>query len=130
MFLPDNWPSYFSRSKGCHVWDLDGDEYVDMSIMGIGTNILGYGHDEIDNAISGVLVRAICPLNCLKKSIWLRDLLVFTPGRTWFDSLVAEKLMLFLFGSRAATGRETVAICGYHGWHDWYLATNLQNESA
>ena len=31
--------------------------------------------------------------------------------------------------ARAATGRETVAICGYHGWHDWYLATNLQNDS-
>lgn len=39
MFLPDQWPSYFSKSKGCKVWDLDGNEYIDMSIMGIGTNI-------------------------------------------------------------------------------------------
>ena len=41
MFLPDQWPAYFSKAKGCKVWDLDGTEYIDMSIMGIGTNILG-----------------------------------------------------------------------------------------
>ena len=42
MFLPDQWPAYFSRAKGCHVWDLDGRQLIDMSIMGIGTNLLGY----------------------------------------------------------------------------------------
>ena len=36
MFLPDQWPSYFSKAKGCRVWDLDGNEFIDMSIMGIG----------------------------------------------------------------------------------------------
>ena len=51
MFLPEIWPSYFSKAKGCKVWDMDGTEYVDMSIMGIGTNILGYGHEEVDKAV-------------------------------------------------------------------------------
>ena len=51
MFLPEKWPSYFSKSKGCKVWDLDGKEYIDMSIMGIGTNTLGYGHPEVDEAV-------------------------------------------------------------------------------
>src|SRR5688572_27238446 len=51
MFLPEQWPSYFSKSKGCRVWDLDGKVYEDVSIMGIGTNILGYGHDEVDAAV-------------------------------------------------------------------------------
>ena len=37
--------------KGCKVWDLDGSEYIDMSIMGIGTNILGYGHPEVDDPL-------------------------------------------------------------------------------
>jgi len=41
MFLPEQWPAYFSKAKGCKVWDLDGHEYVDISIMGIGTNTLG-----------------------------------------------------------------------------------------
>ena len=51
MFLPDQWPAYFSKAKGCKVWDLDGREYTDMSIMGIGTNILGYGNNEVDEAV-------------------------------------------------------------------------------
>src|SRR5574337_990133 len=51
MFLPEQWPAYFSKAKGCRVWDLDGREYIDMSIMGIGTNILGYGHPEVDEAV-------------------------------------------------------------------------------
>ena len=55
MFLPDQWPAYFSKAKGCKVWDLDGKEYIDMSIMGIGTNILGYGHPEVDEAVHQVV---------------------------------------------------------------------------
>lgn len=51
MFLPGAWPAYFSKSKGCSVWDLDGKKYTDMSIMGIGTNILGYGQKDVDNAV-------------------------------------------------------------------------------
>ena len=51
MFLPDQWPTYFSKAKGCKVWDLDGKHYIDMSIMGIGTNTLGSGHPEVDEAI-------------------------------------------------------------------------------
>jgi glutamate-1-semialdehyde aminotransferase len=47
-FCLDQWPSYFEKAKGCNVWDLDGKKYTDMSIMGIGTNILGYGNDEVD----------------------------------------------------------------------------------
>ena len=55
MFLPDHWPSYFSKAKGCKVWDLDGQEYIDMSIMGIGTNTLGYGQNEVDEAVRKVI---------------------------------------------------------------------------
>ena len=51
MFLPDKWPSYFSKSKGCEVWDLDDNKFIDMTIMGVGTNTLGYGHPEVDEAV-------------------------------------------------------------------------------
>ena len=51
MFLPDLWPAYFSKAQGCKVWDMDGKEYTDMCIMGIGTNTLGYGHEEVDAAV-------------------------------------------------------------------------------
>ena len=65
MFLPEQWPSYFSKAKGCKVWDLDGKEFVDMSIMGIGTNILGYGQPEIDEAVQKTVIDGnMSTLNC------------------------------------------------------------------
>ena len=50
MFLPDLWPAYYSKAKGCKIWDLDGREYTDVSYMGIGANVLGYANDEVDKA--------------------------------------------------------------------------------
>ena len=65
MFLPDLWPAYFSKAKGCKVWDLDGNEYTDMSIMGIGTNTLGYGHPEVDDAVRKTIDAGnMSTLNC------------------------------------------------------------------
>ena len=55
MFLPELWPSYFSKAKGCSVWDLEGKELIDMSIMGIGTNTLGYGNDIVDAAVMATI---------------------------------------------------------------------------
>jgi glutamate-1-semialdehyde 2,1-aminomutase len=51
MFLPDQWPAYYSRAEGARIWDMDGNEYVDMSIMGIGANLLGYAHPKVDEAV-------------------------------------------------------------------------------
>ena len=65
MFLPENWPSYYSKSKGCEVWDLDNKKYVDMCIMGIGTNSLGYGRKEVDAAVQEVINKGnMSTLNC------------------------------------------------------------------
>ena len=50
MFLPDLWPAYYAKAKGCKIWDLDGKEYTDVSYMGIGSNVLGYANDEVDAA--------------------------------------------------------------------------------
>ena len=51
MFLPDLWPTYFSKSKDCYVWDLDGKKYVDLATMSVGTNILGYSNKKIDDEV-------------------------------------------------------------------------------
>ena len=132
MFLPEKWPSYFSKAKGCRVWDLDGRELVDMSIMGIGTNLLGYGHEEVDAAISATVASGnMSTLNCPEEE-WLAERLVAL--HPWaemvrFARSGGEANAIAIRIARAATGRDTVAICGYHGWHDWYLATNLQNDS-
>jgi glutamate-1-semialdehyde 2,1-aminomutase len=132
MFLPDQWPAYFSRAKGCRVWDLDGRELIDMSIMGIGTNLLGYGHPEVDAAVARTLAAGnMSTLNC-PEEVWLAERLVEL--HPWaemarFARSGGEANAIAIRIARATTGRDTVAICGYHGWHDWYLATNLQDPS-
>ena len=50
-FVPEYWPAYYSKAKGCKVWDLDGNEYLDFSTMGIGACTIGYADEEIDNAV-------------------------------------------------------------------------------
>lgn len=132
MFLPEHWPAYFSRAKGCRIWDLDGRELIDMSIMGIGTNLLGYGHPEVDAAVAATVAAGnMSTLNC-PEEVWLAERLVTM--HPWaemarFARSGGEANAIAIRIARAATGRDTVAICGYHGWHDWYLATNLQNDS-
>jgi glutamate-1-semialdehyde 2,1-aminomutase len=132
MFLPEQWPAYFTKAKGCRVWDLEGRELIDMSIMGIGTNLLGYGHPEVDEAVAGTVAAGnMSTLNC-PEEVWLAERLVSL--HPWahmarFARSGGEANAIAIRIARAATGRDTVAICGYHGWHDWYLATNLQNES-
>ena len=65
LFLPNNWPTYFSKSKGYKVWDLDNRSYIDMSLMGVGTNTLGYSNNEVDNAVKKVIKKGnLTTLNC------------------------------------------------------------------
>lgn len=131
MFLPDQWPSYFSKAKGCHVWDLDGNEFVDMSIMGIGTNILGYGNDEVDNAVRVVIDNGnMSTLNCPEEVYLAEKLVEIHPWAQMvrFARSGGEANSIAIRIARAATGKSKVAICGYHGWHDWYLAANLGDE--
>lgn len=131
MFLPDQWPAYFSKAKGCKVWDLDGNEYIDMSIMGIGTNTLGYGHPEVDEAVmKTVQAGNMSTLNCPEEVYLAEKLIELHP---WADMARlarsgGEANAIAIRIARAASGRYKVAVCGYHGWHDWYLSANLGDE--
>lgn len=131
MFLPDQWPAYFSKSKGCKVWDLDGKEYIDMCIMGIGTNTLGYGHPEVDDAVRKTIDAGnMSTFNCPEEVYLAEKLIELHP---WADMVRlarsgGEANAVAIRIARAASGRDKVAICGYHGWHDWYLSANLGAE--
>jgi glutamate-1-semialdehyde 2,1-aminomutase len=132
MFLPEQWPAYFSRAQGCRVWDLDSRELIDMSIMGIGTNLLGYGHPEVDAAVAATVAAGnMSTLNCAEEVYLAERLVELHPWAEMarFARSGGEANAIAIRIARAATGRDTVAICGYHGWHDWYLSTNLQNAS-
>lgn len=131
MFLPDHWPAYFSKAKGCRVWDLDGREYVDMSMMGIGTNTLGYGNPEVDSAVRATVDAGnMTTLNCPEEVLLAERLVELHPWANMvrFARSGGEANAIAIRIARAASGRDNVAICGYHGWHDWYLAANLGDE--
>ncbi len=131
MFLPDQWPAYFSKAKGCQVWDLDGNRYTDMSIMGIGTNILGYGHEEVDSAVRQTVdMGNMSTFNCPEEVYLAEKLVEIHP---WADMARlarsgGEANAIAIRIARAASGRDKVAVCGYHGWHDWYLSANLGDD--
>jgi glutamate-1-semialdehyde aminotransferase len=127
MFLPEHWPSYFSKAKGCKVWDLDGKELIDMCIMGIGTNTLGYGNDEVDAAVlETVKAGNMSTLSCPEEVYLAEKLVEINPWAAMvrFARSGGEANAIAIRIARAASGKDNVAICGYHGWHDWYLSAN------
>ena len=131
MFLPEQWPAYFSKARGCKIWDLDGKEYIDMSIMGIGTNILGYGHQEVDDAVRKTIDAGnMSTFNC-PEEVYLAEKLIEIHPWAHMVRLArsgGEANAIAIRIARAASGKDNVAICGYHGWHDWYLSANLGDE--
>ena len=133
MFLPEKWPSYYSKSKGCRVWDLDGREYIDCSIMGIGTNTLGYGNDAVDEAVLRVIRDGnMSTFNCPEEVYLAERLIKMNPwaGGVRYTRGGGEANSMCVRIARAFTGKDKVAICGYHGWHDWYVSVNLGENDA
>ncbi len=133
LFLPDEWPAYFSRAKGVEVWDLDGRKYTDMSIMSVGACIHGYANDEVDDAVRQAIANGtMCTLNA-PEEVELADLLCEL--HPWAEQVRyarggGESMAVAVRLARAATGRDIVAFSGYHGWHDWYLSANLAEDGA
>jgi glutamate-1-semialdehyde aminotransferase len=128
QFLPEQWPAYYSKASGCRVWDLDGRDYIDMSIMGIGCNTLGYGHPEVDEAVRGAIgLGVMSTLNAPEEVELAQQLIALHPWADMarFARTGGEANAISIRIARAASGRDGVALCGYHGWHDWYLAANL-----
>jgi glutamate-1-semialdehyde 2,1-aminomutase len=128
MLAPGQWPAYFSRAKGCETWDLDGCHYYDMSTNGIGSCLLGFADEDVNKAVIGRIHKgSMCTLNP-SEEVELADLLCDL--HPWAEKVRyartgGETCAVAVRIARAATGRSKVAICGYHGWHDWYLACNL-----
>jgi spore coat polysaccharide biosynthesis protein SpsF (cytidylyltransferase family) len=130
LFLPKFWPGYFEKTKGCNVWDLEGRKYFDLSMMGVGTNILGYSKKEVDDAVRKVIDKGnMSTLNSKEEILLAEKLIEMHPwaGKVRFARTGGEAAAIAVRIARAATGRDKIAICGYHGWHDWYLSANLSH---
>ena len=133
MFLPDLWPAYYKKAKGCEVWDLDDNKYVDMSYMGIGACILGYADEDVNKAvIEAINNGSMNTLNC-PEEIELAELLCKI--HPWADMVRysrtgGEAMAIAVRTARAKTDKDLILFCGYHGWHDWYLSANLADDKS
>ena len=131
MLLPDKWPTYYKKASGCVITDLDNKEYIDMSLMGVGTNILGYGHPLVDQVVKETVNNGnMCTFNCYEE-VYLAEKLVKV--HPWSDMIRfartgGEANAIAIRIARTISKNDGIAVCGYHGWHDWYLAANLNGE--
>lgn len=133
MFLPDYWPSYYKQARGVEVIDLDGNKYIDMSIMGVGACILGYADPDVDKAVKTAIDDGVmCTLNA-PEEVELAELLCeLHPWASMvrYARAGGEAMSMAVRIARAHTRRDKIAFCGYHGWTDWYLAANLAEDDA
>ena len=130
LHLPLKWPAYFKKAKGCKIWDLDDKKYDDVFLMGVGTNILGYSHNSIENKIKKIIGDGnMSSLNSVEEIILAEKLLELHPWSEMvrFSRTGGEANSIAVRIARASSGKDNIAVCGYHGWHDWYLSSNIQN---
>lgn len=133
VMLPEQWPVYYSKAAGADVWDLDGRRYLDMSYMGIGACVLGYADPDVNAAVQEALrAGSLSTLNC-PEEVELAELLCEL--HPWAEMVRyartgGEAMAVAVRIARAHTRRDKIVFCGYHGWHDWYLAANLGERDA
>lgn len=133
LYLPGLWPAYYKKARGCEIWDLDGRRYIDMSYMGIGSCLLGYADGDVDRAVKESINKgSMATLNCPEEFELARLLCEIHP---WADMVRfartgGEAMAVAVRIARTKTEKDVVLFCGYHGWHDWYLAANLTDNKS
>ncbi len=129
-FLNKGWPTYYKKAKGINLWDLNNRKYIDFSIMGVGTAILGYANKSIDIKVKQKIDGGInTTLNSLEEYLLAKELLKWDPfaDQVKFAKGGGEAMSMAVRIARANTKKTTIAFSGYHGWHDWYLSANIEN---
>lgn len=133
LFLPDQWPSYYSKAEGSKIWDLDGNEYQDFITMGIGACVLGYANKDVDTAVINALQSGNMTSLNAPEEVELAELLISLhpwSNMVRYTRSGGEAMTVAVRIGRASSGKDKVLFCGYHGWHDWYLAANLSEDAA
>ena len=130
LFLPGYWPAYYKKAKGCKIWDLSNKMYYDFAGMGVTSCILGYADTDINRSIiNGLNNGSMTTLNATEEIDLAKELLNIHKwaGMAKFCKSGGEACMVAIRIARAFSKKQNIAFCGYHGWHDWYLATNMNN---
>ena len=123
-------PIYAERAKGCRIWDVDGNEYIDWT-SAVGPVILGYADDVVDDAVRAQIARGAIYSIVQESAVELAEELVrIVPSAEMvrYCKGGGEACTIAVRIARGVTGRDRVLFCGYHGWHDWYQAANLGAE--
>jgi glutamate-1-semialdehyde 2,1-aminomutase len=131
MFLPDYWPAYFSKSKNCFVWDNSGNKFIDM-LFAVGTNVLGYNNTNVNKAVAKVIQKGnMTSLNSYEEVILSKKLLKINKWANMikYSRSGGEANAIAIRIARAYQKKSNVAVCGYHGWHDWYLSMNIKSKN-
>jgi glutamate-1-semialdehyde 2,1-aminomutase len=131
MFLPDLWPAYCKKAKGCEVWDLDNNHYYDFAGMGVTACVLGYADSDVNHAVKIAIDNgSMATLNCSEEVALAEKLVDLHPWSDMarFARTGGEACAIAVRIARAASGKDNIAFCGYHGWHDWYLSANLSDK--
>tara|TARA_B100000886_G_scaffold307078_1_gene239866 strand:+ start:16323 stop:17648 length:1326 start_codon:yes stop_codon:yes gene_type:complete len=132
LYLPNNWPAYYKKAKGCTIFDLDNNKYLDFTMVGIGANILGYSDREVVRAANNAVKRGnLTTLNPPEDVELAKILIDLHPwaGMVRYARTGGEINAIAVRIARSYTKKSQVAVCGYHGWHDWYLSANLSSNS-
>ena len=122
-------PKYLKKGKGCKVWDVDGNKYIDFG-MGGGPVILGYCYSAVDEAIVDQLKEAIILPQMHPLELEVAELLIeVIPGAEMvrYAKNGSDATAAAIRLARAHTGRDIVVCCGYHGWQDWYVGITERN---
>ena len=130
IFLPNFWPNYFKKAKGCKITDLENKTYYDFAGMGVTACVVGYSDKDIDKSVKKTIsLGSMTTLNSLDELKLAKEILKIHPwaSMTKFCKSGGEACMIAIRIARAYTKKQGIAFCGYHGWHDWYLAANLSN---
>ena len=122
-------PKYLQRGKGSHVWDVDGNEYLDYN-MAIGPLSLGYAYPAVDDAIRAQLEQGITFSQMHPLEVEVAEMIrAMVPNAEMvrYSKTGADVTSAAVRLARAFTGKNKVLCCGYHGWHDWYIAVTDRN---
>ena len=123
-------PKYLQKGKGSHVWDVDGNEYIDFN-MGIGHISLGYAYPKVDEAIKkqledGITFSLMHPLEV--EVAELISEIIPNAESIRYSKTGADVTSAAIRVARAYTGKNKILCCGYHGWHDWYISVTDRNK--
>jgi glutamate-1-semialdehyde aminotransferase len=123
-------PLFISKAKGCQVWDVDGNRYIDL-VSSLASVTLGYGDPRVDGAVRkqlkkgvtfslpGILEAEVAEMIC--ELVPSAEMVRF--GKNGTDATSAAVRL-----ARAYTGKNRVLVCGYHGWQDWYIGSTTRNK--